>query len=89
MKGTPAKVVVVTTRARVVVKVRAEGFTPTGRIKVKVAGKTYRAKLEDGKAVIKLKAFDKARRYKAKVSYLGDANTEADRTRVNIKVRRR
>ncbi|HSU01918.1 MAG TPA: Ig-like domain-containing protein, partial [Nocardioides sp.] len=83
------KVVVDKTRAKIKVKVKAQGFTPAGKVKIRVAGKTYRATLEDGRAVLKLKTFDKPGRYKAKVSYLGDANTEGDRTRVIIKVKRR
>jgi 5'-nucleotidase len=85
----PKRVVADKTRARVVVRVVAEGYVPTGRVKVLVAGKTYRAKLVDGKAVIKLKEFTKPRIYKAKVSYLGDANTESARTTVKIRVKRR
>lgn len=86
-KVKPKRIKVDKTRARIVVAVDAEGFVPTGRVKVLVAGKTYRAKLVDGKAVIKLKAFKKARTYKAKVSYLGDDTTESDRTTVKIKVK--
>lgn len=88
-KVKPKRVVADKTRARVVVTVDAEGFVPTGRVKVLVAGKTYRAKLVDGKAVIKLKEFKKPGAYKAKVSYLGDDTTESDRTTVKIKVKRR
>ncbi len=88
-KVKPKRVVADKTRARVVVTVEAEGFVPTGRVKVLVAGKTYRAKLVDGKAVIKLKEFKKPGTYKAKVSYLGDDTTESDRTTVKIKVKRR
>jgi 5'-nucleotidase len=88
-KVKPKRVVVDKTRARVVVTVAAEGYVPTGRVKVRVAGKTYRAKLVDGKAVIKLKEFEKPRVYTAKVSYLGDDNTESARTAVKIRVKRR
>lgn len=88
-KVKPKRVVVDKTRARVVVTVAAEGYVPTGRVKVVVAGKTYRAKVVDGKAVIKLKEFSKARTYRAKISYLGDDNTESARTAVKIKVKRR
>jgi 5'-nucleotidase len=86
-KVKPKRVVAGKTRARVVVTVAAEGYVPTGRVKVLVAGKTYRAKLVDGKAVIKLKEFTKPRTYKAKVSYLGDDTTESARTTVKIKVK--
>ena len=87
-KTKPKKVVVKKTRVKVVVKVAAEGYTPTGKVKIRVAGKTYRARVVDGKAVIKLKAFKRPGKYKAKVSYAGDANTETARTRVAIRVKR-
>ena len=87
-KTKPKKVVVKKTRVKVVVKVAAEGYTPTGKVKIRVAGKTYRARVVDGKAVIKLKAFKKPGKYRAKVSYAGDANTETARTRVTIRVKR-
>ena len=80
------KVVAKKTKAKIVVTVDAEGFTPSGKVKVLVAGKTYRATLENGKAVVKLKKFQKPGKYTAKVSYLGDANTEGDKTKVKIKV---
>jgi 5'-nucleotidase len=88
-KVKPKRVVVDETRARIVIRVDAAGFVPTGRVKVLVAGKTYRSKLEDGKAVITLKEFEKARDYTAKISYLGDDTTESARTKVTIKVKRR
>ncbi len=43
--------------------------------------------MEDGKAVIELKKFKQPGKYKAKVRYNGDANTEAAWTRVTIQVR--
>lgn len=86
-KVKPRKVVAKKTRARIVVRVGADGYTPTGKVRVRVAGKVYRARLVDGKAVIKLKKFKKPRVYRAKVRYLGDANTEAARTTVKLKVR--
>ena len=88
-KVKPKRVVADKTRARVVVTVVAEGFVPTGRVKVRVAGKTYRAKLVDGKAVVKLKKVDKPRVYKVKITYLGDAFTETAKDTVTIKVKRR
>ena len=85
----PNKVVAKKTKARLVVTVDAEGFTPSGRVKVEIGKRTYRATLEDGKAVIELKKFKQPGKYKAKVRYNGDANTEAAWTRVTIKVRGR
>ena len=70
-------------------RVEADGYTPTGKVRVRVAGKIYRARVVDGKAVVKLKKIAKPGRYKAKVRYLGDANTEAARTTVKFRVKRR
>jgi hypothetical protein len=88
-KVKPKRIVAKKTRARVVVRVAAEGFTPTGTVKVRVGGHIYRVRLEDGRAVVRLKAFKKPRVYRAKVAYLGDATTLVARTTVRIKVRRR
>jgi hypothetical protein len=88
-KVKPKRILVSKTTAKVVVTVGAEGYTPAGKVRVRVAGKSYRAALEDGKAVVKLKAFKKPGTYRVKVRYAGNSNTEADRTRVTIRVRRR
>ncbi len=77
------------TRARIVIRVGADGYTPTGRVRVLAAGKAYRAKLVGGKAVVKLTKLRKVRRYAAKVRYLGDADTEAARTTVRFRVKKR
>ncbi|WP_322921767.1 ExeM/NucH family extracellular endonuclease [Nocardioides renjunii] len=87
-KVTPKKVKV-GKKATIKITVSAQGFTPTGKVSVKVGGKTYRATLKKGRAVITLKAFKKPGTYKAKVSYSGDATTEEARTRVTVKVKRR
>ena len=88
-KKKPKKIKAGKTRARIIVKVEADGYTPTGKVRVRVAGKVYRARVVDGKAVVKLKKIAKPGRYKAKVRYLGDANTEAARTTVKLRVKRR
>ncbi|KRE96213.1 hypothetical protein ASG76_04030 [Nocardioides sp. Soil774] len=85
----PKRVVAGKTRARVVVTVAAEGFTPTGKVKIRVGGHVYQARLVDGRAVVRLKKFIKPRVYRAKVAYLGDATTQVARTTVRIKVKRR
>ena len=76
-------------RVKIVVRVEADGYEPTGKVRVRVAGKVYRARVVDGKAVVKLKKIGKPGRYKAKVRYLGDANTEAARTTAKFRVKRR
>lgn len=86
-KVKPRKVKARKTHARIVVRVEADGYTPTGKVRVRVGGKTYRTRLVDGKAVVKLKKFAKPRVYRVKVRYLGDANTEPTRTIVKLKVR--
>ena len=88
-KVKPKKVKVDKTRARIVVRVAAEGYTPTGELRVRVAGETYRVRLDDGRAIVRLKAFPKSRVYRAKVRYRGDASTEPAVTTVRIKVERR
>lgn len=82
----PTRVVVKETRARVVVTVAATGFTPTGAVSVEVGDKTYWATLADGVAVVTLKKFKQPGTHPAQLSYLGDAHTEATRTRVNLTV---
>ncbi len=77
------------TRAKVTVTLDAVGFTPTGKVTVKVAGRTYRATVKKGKAVVRLKTFKKPGKYTAKVVYAGDATTESDSKRITIKVERR
>ena len=85
----PKKIVVGKTRARIVVRVTADGYTPTGKVRVIVAGKAYRARLVDGRAVVRLKAFDKPRVYRAKIRYRGDSHTEEAVTTARFKVKRR
>ena len=52
----PDKIVVDKTKARVIVRVDAEGEDATGRIEVKVGGETYEARLKNGRAVVKLES---------------------------------
>ncbi len=88
-KAKPKVVKTGKSRVKIVVRVEADGYAPTGKVRVRVAGKVYRARVVDGKAVVKLKKIGKPGRYKAKVRYLGDANTEAARTTVKFRVKRR
>ena len=57
--------------------VRAGGQAATGRIEVKVGSKTYKARLEGGRATVELKPFGSTGKKKVKVTYLGNASTEA------------
>ena len=66
-----AKPKVVTTgkgRVKIVVRVEADGYVPTGKVRVRVAGKVYRALVVDGKAVVKLKKIGKPERTIATLS---------------------
>lgn len=86
---TPKRIVAKKTRAKVTVRVRAEGGPVTGKVQVRVAGKVYRATIDGPKAVVSLKKFRKPGKYTVKVRYLGDATTEAGATTVPIKVVKR
>ena len=89
VKVTPDRVVVDRTRAKVIVTVKALGEAATGRIEVKVGGDTYKAKLENGRAVVQLDRFAKTGKKKVKVSYLGNGSTESASETITINVRRR
>jgi predicted extracellular nuclease len=84
----PRKVIVRKTAARIVVRVASDAGTPQGSIKVRVAGKVYKAKVVNGKAVVKLKKFAKPGKYKVRVKYLGSKNFEASKKVFKLRVRR-
>jgi hypothetical protein len=84
----PAKVVAGKTKAKVVVTVRAAGFTPTGKVTVKIGAKTYAGTLKAGKATITLPKFKKAGTVKATVTYAGDALASSARTTKKIVVKK-
>lgn len=87
-KVKPGKVVAGQTKARVKVGVTAPGLQHVkGKVKVKAGGKTYQAKLSDGKLVVKLSAFTRAGKKKIFVKYLGTKSTQAKKHVVRIKVR--
>ncbi|WP_170981590.1 5'-nucleotidase C-terminal domain-containing protein [Nocardioides dongxiaopingii] len=84
----PGKVVAGRTRAKVVVAVRAAGFTPTGKVTVKIGAKTYAGTLKAGKVTIALPKFRKAGTVRAAVTYAGDALTVSRQTTKKIVVRK-
>ena len=86
VKIKPVRVIARETKAKLVVTVASTGATPTGKVTVRVAGKTYVAKLRRGKAVVTLKAFAKAGKARTKVSYSGDAATLSAARTVKIAV---
>jgi len=61
------------------------GVVPTGKVVVKVNGKKITVTLKDGKATAKVGALPKGT-YKARIAYTGDANAQASKTKVTIKV---
>jgi len=85
----PDRVIVDKTKARVISVVKVGGKAATGRVKVRAGGKTYRAKLVDGRAKVTLKPFGTTGRKKVKVIYLGNATTKRAVEIVTIRVRRR
>ncbi len=82
----PDKIVVDKTKARVIVRVDAEGEDATGRIEVKVGGETYEARLKNGRAVVKLEKFGTTGTKTVRVQYLGNATTAEGSAEVTIQV---
>ena len=74
------------TEAKVIVVVKADGDAANGRVEVKVNGKTYKAKLNNGRAVVKLPKFAKTGKKTVRVKYLGNATTTADTAKVTFRV---
>jgi hypothetical protein len=75
VKVQPRKIQARKTKATLAIAVTAQGFTPTGKVKVKIGKKTYTGTLRSGKVTIKLPRFTKAGAVRASVTYLGDALT--------------
>ncbi len=85
----PGRIVRDKTRTRVKVKASALGLSKvTGKIKVKVGGKTYTVKLKKGKAFIRLHRFSKAGKKRIVVKYAGSKNVRGKSTVVKIRVKR-
>jgi hypothetical protein len=84
----PRKIVAKKTRTKVAVAVRATGFTPAGTVRVKVGTKSYAGTLRGGAVTIKLAPFRKPGRYRATVTYTGDALTRPASATTTIRVRR-
>ena len=85
----PGRIVRDKTRTRVKVKATALGLSKvTGKIKVKVGGKTYTVKLKKGKAFIRLHRFSKAGKKRIVVKYAGSKNVRGKSTVVKIRVKR-
>lgn len=85
------------TRARLGIVVSAWGFTPTGKVTVRLLGKSvgrmidktsYAANLRGGRATITLPRFKRSGTVRAVVTYRGDARAQAASTSRWITVRR-
>ncbi len=77
-------------KVRFKLKVKAGDETATGFVKVRVKGsdKVYRFKVKDGKAIIKLPAFNRAGTKKLVVRYLGDDEVKRAKAVVKLKITR-
>ena len=84
----PQRVVAGETRARIKFRVKATSGTPDGRVRVRVNGKVYKVRLEDGRVKIKLTKFAKPGRYKVTIKYLGTDVFESAKKVVTLRVRR-
>lgn len=85
----PRHLVVHRTHPRVTVEVTSGGAPMSGVVKVLTEGRTYRATLEDGKAVLGLAPFDRLGTHKVQVKYLGDFQTKPATQVLTVVVHRR
>jgi hypothetical protein len=86
VKVQPRRIQAKKTRATVAIAVSAQGYTPTGKVRVKIGKKTYTGTLKSGKVTIRLARFTKAGPVRATVTYLGDALTTPVSTTAKITV---
>jgi 5'-nucleotidase len=86
----PKRVLVNRTKAKLTVKVRADGQSATGLVQIKAPGSAKRTvRLHGGTAKIKLAKFHSTGKKKVKVTYLGNATTKRAVKTVTIKVVRK
>ncbi len=86
VKVKPKRVVRNRTNAKVIVVVKSNGDAANGRVEIKVGGKTYKRKLNDGRAVVILPRYAKTGKKTVRVKYLGNATTEADSAKASFRV---
>jgi 5'-nucleotidase len=85
----PERIVVGETRTRVKIKLSALGINKVnGKIVVKAGGKKYKVKLKDGKAFVRLDAFNKTGKKQIKVKYAGSRKVRGTTEIIEIRVRR-
>ena len=85
----PERVVADKTSPRVRIHVTSDDGAAKGRVEVRAGGRSYAARLEDGRVTITLKPFRETGMREIKVSYLGNSYTEPAAETVQIRVRRR
>ena len=66
--------------------VKSGGEPVNGRVQVKVNGKTYKATLVNGRAVVHLPKFQKTGKKTVRVTYAGNATTAADSAKATFRV---
>lgn len=77
------------TRVRIKVKLKSEVALPVkGRVKLKVAGRNYNAKVKDGVAKIKLRKFSRPGKYRVVVQFKANDNFLGVRKTFKIRVKR-
>lgn len=82
----PAKVVKGKTKAKVTVTVKSEGEAATGKVQVKIGGKTYKASLKNGKATVTLAKFGQTGKKSGTAKYLGNDTTKSSSAKFTIKI---
>ena len=85
----PERIVAGDTRTRVKIKASALGLAEvSGKVVVKAGGKKYKVQLEDGKAFVRLDAFNKTGKKVIVVKYAGNRKVQDTEQYVKIKVKR-
>ena len=85
----PERIVRDETRTRVKIKATALGLERvTGKVKVKVHGKTYKVRLKDGKAFLRLDRFAKAGTKRIVVLFKGNRKVQGTAQVVEVRVHR-
>jgi 5'-nucleotidase len=88
VKTKPGKVVAGRTKVKVISVVKVGNQGASGRVEVKVGGKTYKARLnDDGRALVTLNAFGRPGKKTVKVVYPGNGITKPAVETVKIQVR--
>jgi 5'-nucleotidase len=85
----PDRVVVDRTSPRFKIHVTNDDGAAKGRVEVMAGGRTYTARLDEGRATIRLKPFGHAGRRVVSVEYAGNSYTESASAMVRLPVRRR